>query len=372
LERTAEPVTRADVPIGQIDVSAFTVPTDAPEADGTLDWDRTTIIVVHAHGGGKTGVGYTYADVTAASLIKRVLARCAAGRDAMDVEAVYAAMRRAVRNLGQQGLSATAISAVDIALWDLKARVLDVAMVGLLGAARDAVAIYGSGGFTSYTTARLEEQLAGWADAGIRAVKMKIGRDAAADRSRVRAARAAIGSGPELFVDANGAYDRKVALSQAVAFQDQRVTWFEEPVSADDLDGLRLLRDRGPAGMEIAAGEYGYDTQYFQRMAAAGAVDVLQADATRCGGITGFLRAAAICDAWMLPMSAHTAPGVHAHAGCAASRLRNVEYFHDHVRIERLLFDGTLEPVDGALRPDRTRAGLGIELKRRDAERFAI
>jgi L-alanine-DL-glutamate epimerase-like enolase superfamily enzyme len=289
----------------------------------------------------------------------------------MDVEAGYVAMMQAVRNLGRQGIAAAAISAVDIALWDLKARLLGVPLVSLIGAAHEAIPVYGSGGFVSYSVEQLQLQLAGWVAEGIGAVKMKIGRDPAGDRERVARAREAIGAAAALFVDANGAYDRKQALSQAEAFERDRVSWFEEPVSSDDLEGLRLLRDRAPARMEIAAGEYGYEPQYFRRMAAAGAVDVLQVDATRCGGVTGFLRAAAICDAWCLPLSAHTAPAVHAHLCCAAARARNVEYFHDHVRIEQMFFDGVLHPSGGALRPDRSRPGLGIELRRRDAERFA-
>jgi L-alanine-DL-glutamate epimerase-like enolase superfamily enzyme len=133
------------------------------------------------------------------------------------------------------------------------------------------------------------------------------------------------------------------------------------------------MRDRAPSGIDIAAGEYGYDLQYFRRLVDSGAVDVLQADATRCCGITGFMRAAALCDAACLPLSAHTAPSIHAHPCCAASRVRrHLEYFHDHVRIERMLFDGTLEPVGGMLCPDRSRPGLGLELRREDAEPFAV
>ncbi|HEX4346409.1 MAG TPA: enolase C-terminal domain-like protein [Vicinamibacterales bacterium] len=358
-------------PIHRVEVAAFTIPTDAPESDGTFEWNATTIVVVHVAAGGVTGLGYTYSDVSAASLVERVLAGIVVGRDVMDIEARDADMVRGVRNIGRQGLAATAISAVDIALWDAKARLLRLPLVTLLGGTRERVPIYGSGGFTSYTTERLQTQLGEWAREGIRAVKMKIGRDPEADRTRVHAARTAIGRGVELFVDANGAYDRKLALAQAEAFVEDDVSWFEEPVSSDDLVGLRLIRDRAPARVEIAAGEYGYDPQYFERMVAAGAVDVLQADATRCCGITGFLRAAAICDAACLPLSAHTAPGVHAHLCCAASRVRNLEYFYDHVRIEQVLFDGALAPVDGALAPDRSRHGLGLELKRRDAERFA-
>jgi L-alanine-DL-glutamate epimerase-like enolase superfamily enzyme len=265
-----------------------------------------------------------------------------------------------------------AISAVDAALWDVKARLLDLPLVTLLGAARDAVPVYGSGGFTSYSIAQLQAQLGGWVQAGIPRVKMKIGRRPADDLARVRAAREAIGPGAELFVDANGAYDRKQALACAEAFAGCGVSWFEEPVSSDDLEGLRLLRDRAPAGMAIAAGEYGYDLWYFRRMLEAGAVDVLQADATRCAGITGFLRAAALCAARSLPLSAHTAPALHLHVCCAAPAVRHLEYFHDHMRIEQLLFDGAQAPVAGELCPDLSRPGLGLELKRRDAERWAV
>jgi L-alanine-DL-glutamate epimerase-like enolase superfamily enzyme len=280
-------------------------------------------------------------------------------------------MWRAVRNLGRPGIASTAISAVDCALWDLKARILQVPLSTLLGQVRDGAAIYGSGGFTSYTDAQLTNQLAGWAEQGIRAVKMKIGRDAARDPHRVAIARQGIGLDVQLFVDANGGYGRKQALSMAEVFSRYSVSWFEEPVSSDDLDGLRLIRDRAPAGMEIAAGEYGYDIFYFQRMLAAGAVDVQQADVTRCGGITAILQVAAICQAHNIPLSCHTAPALHSHVACAITPFKNLEYFHDHVRIEHMLFDGLPPLVDGELRPDLSRPGSGLELKRADAEKFA-
>jgi L-alanine-DL-glutamate epimerase-like enolase superfamily enzyme len=244
--------------------------------------------------------------------------------------------------------------------------------VALLGAVRDAVPVYGSGGFTTYPVARLQEQLGGWVADGIGMVKMKIGTRPEADLDRVRAARAAIGPAAQLFVDANGAYARKQALAFAEAFAELGVSWFEEPVSSDDLAGLRLLRDRAPAGMEIAAGEYGFDLWYFRRMLEAEAVDVLQADASRCAGITGFLRVNALCEARSLPLSAHTSPSLHVHPCCALPQLRHLEYFYDHARIERMLFDGALQPIDGALRPDRSRPGLGLVFKRQDAERWRV
>lgn len=360
-----------DVTIRKIEVAAYTVPTDLPESDGTLEWNSTTLVVVQASAGDETGIGYTYANRPTASLIHELLAKIVEGGSAMAVRANWEAMVSHTRNLGRPGIVSMAISAVDSALWDLKARLLELPLVTLLGPLREGIPIYGSGGFTSYTERQLEEQLGAWVAAGIPRVKMKIGRNAQADRERVRIARRAIGVDAELFVDANGAYTRKQALAQAQAFTNSGVTWLEEPVSADDLEGLRLMRDRAPATMEIAAGEYGYDIDYFRRMLEAGAVDVLQADATRCGGVTGFLEAAALCRAHHLPLSAHTAPLLHTHVCCAATPVRHLEYFHDHVRIERLFFDGVPEPVKGELRPDLSRPGMGMELKKKDAERFA-
>jgi len=359
------------VPIERIEVSAYTIPTDAPESDGTLEWHATTLVLVRASGGGVTGIGFSYANRATATLIADTLAAVAQGRDAFDIAGAWSAMVAAIRNLGRPGISSMAIAAVDTALWDLKARLLDVPLVHLLGAARDAIPVYGSGGFTSYTVERLQQQLGGWTQSGIRMVKMKIGREPSADFARVQAAREAIGPDTALFVDANGAYTRKQALRFADAFVDCGVTWFEEPVPSDDLEGLRLIRDRAPAPIDITAGEYGYDLVYFRRMCEAGAVDVLQADATRCAGITGFVRAATVAQSFHLPLSSHCAPSIHAHPCCAVDAV-HLEYFHDHVRIERMLFDGVLQPVDGKLIPANDRAGFGLAFKTADARKYQV
>lgn len=358
-------------PVQTLQAAAYTIPTDAPEADGTIEWDSTTLVVAHATAAGHRGVGYTYADAAAARLVNGVLRDAVLGCDATAIAQAWARMVRAVRNIGRPGLAASAISAVDNALWDLKARLLDLPLALLLGMVRPSVPAYGSGGFTSYTVQRLQEQLAGWADCGLARVKMKVGAAPADDPARVRAAREAIGDGVELFVDANGAYGRKQALRLAERFAEHDVRWFEEPVSSDDVDGLRLLRDRAPPAMDIAAGEYGYDPFHFRRLLEGGAVDVLQADATRCCGITGLVRAAALADAHGIAISTHCAPAQHLHAGCALPRLAHLEWFHDHQRIERMLFDGFVEPVRGMLCPDLSRPGAGIELKEHDARRYA-
>ena len=355
--------------IEQVAAQAYKIPTDGVESDGTLTWDSTTMVVVHVSAGGKVGMGYTYADASAAGAVLHLLADPIKRLNAMDVPACRDAMVQAARNDGDSGIAAMAIAAVDAALWDLKGKLLDLPLALLLGQVRETVPVYGSGGFTSYSMDRLRGQMEDWVVEGIPRVKMKIGLDIRDERNRVREVRSAIGLEPELFVDASGAFDRKQALAMADVLAGQRVTWFEEPVSHRDLDGLRLLRDRCHSGVDIAAGEYGYEPTYFRRMLEAGAVDVLQADVTRCG-ITGFLRVAALCDAFCLPLSAHGAPSLTVHPACAASSLRHIEYFHDHVRIEHMLFDGAPKPSGGSLRPDLARPGVGLELKLADAKRY--
>jgi len=360
-----------DAPIDDVSVTSYTVPTDAPESDGTMEWDRTTIVIATVHAAGQRGMGYTYADTPTASLIHDLLRDVVMGMDAFSPQGAYMAMWRRIRNLGRPGICSMAISAVDTAIWDLKARLLGLPLVRLLGQVRDAAPVYGSGGFTSYTDRQLADQLSGWAHQNMCAVKMKIGRDPQRDKERVRVAREAIGPDVRLYVDANGAYTARQALEQTDMLAHYDVRWFEEPVSSDNPDGLRFVRERAPARMEIAAGEYGYKIFDFQRMLAASAVDVLQADMTRCGGITAFMQVAALCQANNVPLSSHTAPALHAHAACAALPFTEMEYFHDHVRIERMFFDGLPQLVHGELRPDLSRPGNGLELRQADAEKYA-
>ena len=360
------------VPVTAVWATAYRIPTDAPEADGTFEWDATTLVLVEVEGGGRTGLGYTYTDASAAKLIDTTLAKAVLGADALSPPGAYASMQRAIRNIGRAGLVAMAVSAVDAALWDLKAKLLDEPLCVVLGMVRDAVPIYGSGGFTTYTDERLTEQLAGWVERdGCAAVKMKVGADAE-DPRRMRVARRAIGDRAHLFIDANGALGEKAAQYVARLAHDIGVRWFEEPVSSDDLAGLARLRGHVPAPMEVAAGEYVATLDDARSMLAAGAVDVQQADLTRCGGVTGFGRVAALCEAFHTDLSGHCAPAIHLHAACAAPRLRHLEWFHDHARIEAMLFDGAPTPRDGAIRPDLSRPGHGLAFRAADAERYRL
>jgi L-alanine-DL-glutamate epimerase-like enolase superfamily enzyme len=357
--------------IEQVSAAVYVVPTDAPEADGTLAWDQTTMVLVTARAGGQAGTGWSYAPAASAALVNDVLAGVVAFRSAADIPAASEAMARALRNDGQAGAGAMALSAVDIALWDLKARLLGLPLASLLGQARADVPVYGSGGFTSYDDQQTRDQLADWAERDrIPRVKIKIGESRGADERRdlrrAELARSVIGPEAELYADANGGYTASQAIRVAARLAaDCGVTWLEEPVSSQDLAGLAAVRRQ--VLPDVAAGEYSWTLADSAALIGAGAVDCLQLDVTRCGGITGFLRGAALAAAASLQVSAHCAPGLHAHPASAIPNLRHVEYFHDHQRIEGLLFDGTLSPLGGALTPDLTRPGHGLDLREADA-----
>jgi L-alanine-DL-glutamate epimerase-like enolase superfamily enzyme len=356
-----------------VDTAVYVIPTDAPEADGTLTWDATTMVLVTVHAGDSCGLGWSYTSAAAQTVIHEMLAGVVVGRNAFDVAGAAEAMARQVRNIGRPGVAAMAISAVDIALWDLKARLLGQSLAGLLGRAREDVPVYGSGGFTTYDDTRTRQQLSEWVEKErIPRVKIKIGEswggNERRDLARAELAREIIGEDTELYVDANGGYSAGQAVRVADELSAIGVTWFEEPVSSQDLAGLAVVRRQ--VRPDVAAGEYSWSLADSARLIDADAVDCLQLDVTRCGGITEFLRGAALAAAHNLQVSGHCAPNLHAHVGAAVPNLRHVEYFHDHQRIEQLFFDGTLDPSGGSMRPDEDRPGHGMALRAADTERY--
>jgi L-alanine-DL-glutamate epimerase-like enolase superfamily enzyme len=358
--------------IGEVDVAVYTVPTDQWEADGTLKWSKTTMVLVQARAGDLTGLGWTYGPVATAGVVADLLAGAIRGRSVHDLPGIHEAMRRAVRNAGRPGVCSLAISAIDCALWDLKARVVGLPLHRLIGTVRDEVPVYGSGGFINYDTREMREHLENWTgELGIQRIKIKIGEGRGGheerDLSRLLLARELVGNRVELFADANGAYSVKQAIRMARAAESLDLRWFEEPVSSDDLAGLRAVRDA--VAPEVAAGEYGYDLSYFTAM--VDVVDCLQADVTRCGGITEFLGVAALARAHDRDVSAHCAPHLHAAVMAAIPNARHLEWFHDHVRMEEKFFDGTLSAMDGTVKPSNA-AGLGLVFKEADAEPFRV
>lgn len=350
-------------------VGSYTIPTQSPESDGTLEWNSTTLVLVAIDGAGETGIGYTYASSAAANIINEILKPVVVGGNIMDIPLLHNEMIKAVRNQGS-GLTMMAISAVDIALWDLKSKLLDVPLSVLLGKVKEKMMVYGSGGFTSYNKSQLQLQAKDWVDRGISHVKIKVGREPLKDVERVTQVREAIGEHTKLFVDANGAYTVKQAIEKAWEFTEFKVIWFEEPIAAYNHEGLRFIREQVPPMMNITGGEYGDSLSYFEQMLQNKTVDILQADVTRCGGITGFLKAGVLAEVFGLPFSSHCAPSLHIAPALALPSFFIAEYFFDHVRIESTLFDGFIQPINGFIQPDLSRPGLGIEFKYDDAERY--
>ena len=175
--------------VERLEVSAYTVPTEKPEADGTLSWSETTLVLVQISAGGACGTGYSFADIAIGTLIDHHIKREVIGRNALNIPEIRTGMMRRIRNLGRPGICSMAISAVDNALWDLKARLLNLCVADLLGRAHTSIPAYGSGGFTSYSGDQLKRELGDWLAQGLTSVKMKIGTDTAADVARVRLAR---------------------------------------------------------------------------------------------------------------------------------------------------------------------------------------
>ncbi|MGI8416523.1 MAG: enolase C-terminal domain-like protein [Nakamurella sp.] len=360
---------RAD--IDTITTGVYKFPTPEPEADGTLTWDATTAVTVEIRAGGMKGLGWTYSSPAAATVIHEHLSAAIRGLDPLDVAACWSAMHRACRNIGTRGLVMQAISAVDVALWDLKAHLLNASLSSLFGAVRSSVPVYGSGGFTTLSQDQLAHQVQQWTDAGCTAMKIKIaerwGSQVDRDLQRIQQLRELTDDGVELMVDANGGYTRGQARRVGRALDDLGVGWFEEPVSSDDIEGLGLVR--GAVTCDVAAGEYAadlYEVQHLLRV-----VDCLQLDVTRCGGYTGWLRGAAIAAAHNLDVSAHCAPSLHAPVAAAVPNLRHVEWFVDHARLEPQLVDGTPVVRDGALQVDAAVNGHGMHVSPR-AVRYCL
>ncbi|MGA8248572.1 MAG: enolase C-terminal domain-like protein [Nocardioides sp.] len=373
---TTEASTRPDVAVTQVDAAAYTIPTERPEGDGTLTWDSTTWVLVRVGTGDRRlpeGVGWTYAPSAAVYVVRDLLAPQVSGRPALDPARSWEAMVRAVRNAGRPGLVGMAISAVDTALWDLAARLLDVPLHRLLGSVRDEVPVYGSGGFTTDTEEQLREQLLGWVGQGIPRVKLKIGESwgtsVRRDLDRVTLARQVVGPDVELFVDANGGYDTSHAVRVARRLDELGVSWFEEPVSSDDHLGLRRVRAATDA--DVTAGEYGDSLAYFAHLLAADTVDCVQVDVTRCGGYTEWRRIAALAASYALEVSGHCAPSLHSPVAMATPNLRHLEWFHDHVRIESRFLEGFASPREGAVAPTGS-PGHGLAVRDADLTAYRV
>ncbi|MGZ3773378.1 MAG: enolase C-terminal domain-like protein [Pseudobdellovibrionaceae bacterium] len=359
------------ISISDFRVSVYSVPTKTPrESDGTLEWNSTTMVLVELKAQDRWGLGYTYGHPATATLAQSLLKSLVVGEDVYDISRIWQKMKKAIRNEGHYGISAMAIAAVDIALWDLKAKVLGVSLVKLIGVLRDKVELYGSGGFTSYSEEQLQQQLITWQKKGLKKFKIKVGANPDTDASRVQFVRKVIGPNAGLMVDANEAYRPIQALCMAYKFSEQNVIWFEQPISCEDLEGMKELKDRFPVGMALTSGEYIYNSARTLYYLNSRCVDVLQLDVTRCQGISGLLESAALCDIYNVPISTHCAPALHSAFGCAVRGLIHIESFFDHERIENEFFEGIYEIQNGCIYPDFSAVGHGLKLKANNIERY--
>lgn len=337
-----------------------TTPPLSPGAKG-----RRQLAVEVVTDGGERGLAVGYAPPGARAVVHEVLGPALGGRDPGIVGELWAEMMWAVRDFGRGGVALQAVSAVDLALWDLKARTEDLPLFRLLGAVREEVSAYASGGFTSTPIGDLVSEVRGFVADGFGAVKMKVGTAfgtrEAEDLARVAAVRDAIGAGVELYVDANGAYGVEQAIHMAERFAAHDVRLFEEPLPPTDVSGLAAIRRETP--IPIAAGEHEYEASGLRRLVEAGAVDVLQPDLLRVGGISGWLQAAAVAAEHDIPILSHAAQLASLHAGCATSGSLATEYLAIQADMDRRWYAEVPEPSAGRWAPFADRPGLGLELR---------
>lgn len=311
------------------------------------------------------GLAVGYGPPGAKAVVDEALAPVLVGQDPSVVGELWAEMMWVVRDFGRGGVALQALSAVDVALWDLKGRAEGQPVFRLLGELRPDVVVYGSGGFTSFSPEELVAEMRAFVDTGFGAVKMKVGKSFGTceeeDVSRVQAVREAIGSETELYVDANGAYGVEQAIRMAERFAAHDVRLFEEPVPADDTGGLAAVRAASP--IPIATGEQEYEAAGLRRLAEVGAAEVLQPDILRIGGVTGWRRAAVVAADNGLQLMSHAAQLVSLQVGCATAGFAAAEYMAIQVEMDRLWYRDVPVPVGGRWTPLPDRPGMGLDLR---------
>jgi D-arabinonate dehydratase len=322
---------------------------------------------------GVEGVGYARGGEVVRAAVEAEIAPRLVGRDAFATETLWAELQDAAAIVGRSGAFMRAQSAVDIALWDAKAKALGLPLFRLLGGERTRVPAYVSGGYyrDGQSADDLAQEMAGYVERGFRAVKIRVGRlSPREDAARAAAVRAAIGDDVDLMVDANQGYATAAdALAAGRRFEQLGVRWLEEPVRAEDRAGCAEVA--AALDMAVAAGESEYGRHAFRDLIASRAADVLQPDATVVGGVSEWLKVAALAGAHGLPLAPHYFTEVHAHLVAATPGAICVEYFFpdaDIISFDELL-DEPLAPRDGFVElPERP--GVGLDLRPGALERY--
>ena len=332
-------------------------------------------LFVHIHTDeGTEGLGIGQASPGVRQVIEAELKEVLIGQNPFDIERLWQDMFWRVRAYGRKGVALCALSAVDIGLWELKAKALGLPLYKLLGPYADSVPIYGSGGWTNLTEEELVAEMAGFVEQRIKRVKMKVGKDFGRsereDLRRVAAVRKAVGNDVALYVDANNGYYPKQAIYMAREFERFQVGWLEEPVLADDIQGLAEVRRA--TSIPVAAGEHEYTKYGFRDLIARGGADIVQPDVRRVGGVTEWMKVAHMAHSFNLPVAPHAAQVVHLHLACATPNLKAVEYMNTALEGDRVWYTEFPEPKEGMWSPFPDRLGLGLELDSHAVEKWAV
>lgn len=323
---------------------------------------------------GLEGLGVGQASPGVRDVIDSALRHILIGQDPMNIEKLWSDMFWAVRGYGRRGLAFLAVSAVDIGLWDLKAKALGMPLYKLLGPYREAVPVYGSGGWTNYTVDELVAEMEGYVDQGIPRIKMKVGKDFGSaereDIERVAAVRSAVGHDVALYIDANNGYYTKQAIYMAREFEEYQVGWYEEPVLADDIPGLAEIRRA--TTIPLASGEMEYTKYGFRDLITGGGADIVQPDVVRVGGVTEWMKVAHMAEAFNLQVAPHMAQLVHMHVCCAIPNLKAMEYANMYLAADEVWYTEFPTQKDGFLTPYHDKPGLGLELDPYSVEKWSV
>jgi L-alanine-DL-glutamate epimerase-like enolase superfamily enzyme len=353
--------------IRKVDVHLVSGPVPGGLADATRKVETIGFVIVRVTTDqGLEGIGVTYHEVggeATCELINRNMAPKLIGRDPLETEAIWQELFHYLRGIGRKGLMFCALSAIDIALWDLKGKIVDLPLCKLLGGARTKVPVYASGGWTSYSDEELVDEIEGMIARGFTAVKFKVGFDGGQnlrrDAERVRKVREAVGPDIKLLVDANNSFDAATAVQLANRIREYDITLFEEPVFADDIPGLARFK-RG-TDIPLATGEHEYTKFGVRDLLIHEAADIVQVDGARAGGYTEMLKCAALTQAWNVKFAPHAMENVHLQLAAAVPNALFLERLLMFEDLTALVFRDAPLPIGGFMHVPNL-PGLGLEL----------
>lgn len=353
--------------IAKVDVHLVSSAVPQGIADSTRKVETIGFVLVRVTTDqGLEGLGVTYHEVggeATRELIRRNMAPRLIGRDPLESEALWQEFFHYLRGVGRKGLTFCALSAVDIALWDLKGKIAGLPVCRLLGGNLTRVPVYASGGWTSYDDDQLVDEMKGMVRRGFRHVKMKVGVEGGAnpnrDVVRVRKVRDAVGPDVRILIDANNCFDAATAIQLANRIRDCDIMLFEEPVFADDIPGLARFR-RG-TDIPLGTGEHEYTKFGVRDLLLAQAADYVQADGARAGGYTEMLKIAALTQAFNVAFAPHAMENIHLPLAAALPNVPFLERLLMFETLTALVFRDAPAPVDGFMEVNDL-PGLGLDL----------